>query len=867
MSEAKAFTGRARRRGTTRWVWFVDRFAKWGIIVGGIATIAVVSTVAVFLAYVALPLFFDADVVASPTQATSWPSAPVAVGMDDQQQIGWALLADGRLQAFRIEGGGGAIAETRPLGDSRPTAFSKFAGTTEFLVGYADGRLQRGKIRTVRSVVEADRLPQPIRSLPVGDAAIGDSALIRHVAEGEFQRLEAVADVEPPIDAAAPSAIVLVDQSVRPSGPIFATLSADDKLRIHALRSQINRRTRQTTTTLNSTELAYTPTARGAPQHLVISGAGDNVFLVWNDGFLQRYDIAAPQSGPIEEVDLVPEDGAQISALSAMIGKATLVVGDSLGRVRGWFRVKPEGLATGDGSRLVAAHDLEVGSAAVSTLAPSTGSRMLGVGYADGRVRLFNMTNENLLADCEPTDAAAIGVVAVAPRDDGLLAGTANRTEHWRMRPSRLGGTWHPDISMAGLFAPIWYEGEAEPKYVWQTSSGSDSYEPKFSFWQLIFGTAKATFYSLLFGVPIAMLAAIYTSEFLSPRWKTVIKPTVELMAGLPSVVLGFIAALVLAPFIEEFIGVLLTAVFAVPACVVLGSHLWQLLPRGTRLAWDRYRFAFIVVALLVGPFAAWQVAGPVERLLFDGDVKAWLSGHGPAPGGWAFLLFPLAAAATAYLFINYLTPWWEYRARGSANEFANNLKSVGILVAGFIAAGALAWLVGLALTAVGLDPRGSLVGGYEQRNTLIVGFAMGFAIVPIIFTIAEDALSTVPSHLRSASLGAGATKWQTAIRIVVPTAMSGLFSAVMVGMGRAVGETMIVLMAAGNTPIMDVNLFNGFRSLSANIAVELPEAVQNSSHYRVLFLSALVLFLLTFILNTAAELVRQRFRRRAYQL
>ena len=96
---------------------------------------------------------------------------------------------------------------------------------------------------------------------------------------------------------------------------------------------------------------------------------------------------------------------------------------------------------------------------------------------------------------------------------------------------------------------------------------------------------------------------------------------------------------------------------------------------------------------------------------------------------------------------------------------------------------------------------------------------------------------------------------------------MSGLFSAVMVGLGRAVGETMIVLMAAGNTPVLDWNIFNGFRTLSANIAVELPEAVRGGTHYRTLFLAALVLFAMTFVLNTAAEVVRQRFRKRAAQL
>jgi phosphate transport system permease protein len=178
-----------------------------------------------------------------------------------------------------------------------------------------------------------------------------------------------------------------------------------------------------------------------------------------------------------------------------------------------------------------------------------------------------------------------------------------------------------------------------------------------------------------------------------------------------------------------------------------------------------------------------------------------------------------------------------------------------------------LACLLAYLFGALGFDPRGSYVDTYVQRNALVVGFVMGFAIIPIIYTISEDALSTVPEHLRSASLGAGATTWQTAVRIVIPTAMSGLFSAMMIGLGRAVGETMIVLMAAGNTPVMELNMFEGFRTLSANIAVELPEAVNGSTHYRTLFLAALVLFVMTFVVNTVAEVIRQRFRKRAYQL
>jgi len=151
----------------------------------------------------------------------------------------------------------------------------------------------------------------------------------------------------------------------------------------------------------------------------------------------------------------------------------------------------------------------------------------------------------------------------------------------------------------------------------------------------------------------------------------------------------------------------------------------------------------------------------------------------------------------------------------------------------------------------------------YDQRNSIVVGLAMGFAVIPIIFTITEDAFSSVPANLTAASLALGASRWQTALRVVLPTASPGLFSAVMVGFGRAVGETMIVLMATGNTPVMDWSIFNGMRTLSANIAVEIPEAPNGGTLYRVLFLAALLLFGMTFVVNTLAEIVRQRLRER----
>ena len=159
------------------------------------------------------------------------------------------------------------------------------------------------------------------------------------------------------------------------------------------------------------------------------------------------------------------------------------------------------------------------------------------------------------------------------------------------------------------------------------------------------------------------------------------------------------------------------------------------------------------------------------------------------------------------------------------------------------------------------LDERWGI--SFEQRNALIVGLVLGFAITPTIFSIAEDAIVGVPERLVHGALALGASRWDALRQIVLPTASAGILSALMIGLGRAVGETMIVLMVTGNTPYLSPSLFEGMRTFSANIAIELPEAEVYSTHYRVLFLTALLLFAMTFLANTAAEVIRGRLRKR----
>jgi phosphate transport system permease protein len=413
----------------------------------------------------------------------------------------------------------------------------------------------------------------------------------------------------------------------------------------------------------------------------------------------------------------------------------------------------------------------------------------------------------------------------------------------------------------------VWYENYAAASHAWETT-GHEAFESKFGLVPLIFGTVKATLYSMLFATPIAILAAIYASQFMHPRWKARVKPTIEMMASLPSVVLGFMAGLVFSPVIERGLMPLITGFFVVPVTLLLAAHLWQLIPSGWRTRHPGWRLVAVACgAIPAGVWLSRALAPLVERLLFGGDVNAWLDGRGGSGfGGWVVASLPVAALAAVALVGRVVNPWLR-RATAGWSQRRSAAAALVSFVVGVAATVAIAMAVAVLLDSLRLDTRGGIFGTYVQRNALVVAIGMSFAIIPLIFTLADDALSSVPDHLTSASLGAGATPWQTAIRVIVPSAASGLFSAVMIGLGRAVGETMIVLMAAGNTPLVSWNLFNGFQTLSAAIATELPEAARGTAHYRVLFLAALTLFAITFVVNSVAEVVRQRFRKRAYEL
>jgi len=500
-----------------------------------------------------------------------------------------------------------------------------------------------------------------------------------------------------------------------------------------------------------------------------------NMIVGDDQGRLHYYDISEPSAAKlVDSIRVVEGDGPRVTALEYLLGTVSIIVGGSGGSVKQYMLVRDEDNI----NRLTFVRDYRPHDAAVTTIAPEYIRKGFATAAEDGSVQLHYSTSARTLTGLKVSDRA-VSVIGFGARANALMAVDENERFHYLDVSNP-----HPEISFKALWGRIWYEGRAQPEYVWQSSSATDEFEPKFSLIPLTLGTLKAAFYAMLFAMPLAVLGAIYSAYFMSPRLRGLVKPTIEVMEALPTVILGFLAGLWLAPFVEVNLPSVFSILILMPVFMVLTAYLWT-----TLLApWVRTRVpagweaAILIPVVLLTGWLCITISPSLEILFFDGDMRQWLT-------------------------------------------------NVGIT--------------------------------YDQRNAMVVGIAMGFAVIPTIYSITEDAVFNVPKHLTQGSLALGATPWQTVTKVVLLTASPGIFSAVMIGFGRAVGETMIVLMATGNSPIMNFNIFEGMRTLSANIAVEMPEAAVGGTHYRILFLAALVLFIFTFVLNTAAEVVRDRLRKR----
>jgi phosphate transport system permease protein len=720
------------------------------VVLGGIIIIAAILAILFVIAAEVYPLFREATAVLVATRPAPAPVMVVvpgrSLGVDEYREVAYEVAENAAIHFVDLRGRRVLPSATFPVpAGARVTVAARGGTPGSLLVGTSDGRVIASRVAFEVTYAESGRTVTP---------AI------------EF-------DAPVMMDAGGKAAVRQLAAADAGGGPVTVAQIGPTEL---AIQTVVERKALVGAGTTEASLQTLSVPVAGEVTALRLDGRGEDLFLGTSTGQVIRYDVRDPATPTrMETVDASARPGAPITVLGFLIGDRTLVVGDGAGGVSSWQLLAPP---AGGAPRLQQIYRFEGHAGAVVAFSASRRDKGFVTADRSGQVRLHYGTSGRTLLTMT-SDQGPLRTVVFAPKADGVLAaGEKGPITEWALHNP------HPEITLATLFGKVWYEGYAGPDHVWQSTGGTDDFEAKFSLTPLVFGTMKGTFYALIFAIPLALLAAIYVSEFMHPTIKGYVKPVVEIMAALPSVVLGFLAGLWLAPMVERIVPGLFLMPLVVPVCILGALGLWQIVPGVVR---GRFRAGAELVLLLpvvvAGAALAFALGGLIEATLLGGSYRGWL------------------------------------------------------------------------LSALGLT--------YDQRNSLVVGVAMGFAVIPIIFTIAEDSLANVPQHLRAGSLALGATRWQTAVRIVLPTASPGIFSAIMIGFGRAVGETMIVLMATGNTPVMDWSIFNGFRALSANIAVELPEAPEGGTLFRVLFLAAFLLFCFTFVMNTVAEVVRLRLRRK----
>jgi phosphate transport system permease protein len=721
-----------------------DKLAAGGIAIGGVSVILAVVMIFFYLLYEVAPLFRSASIEPWGGQQEVSYAVPgqgrtLYLAVEEQAEIGFRVADTGAMVFFDTRNG--RVMQQEQLNLPEGVEITSFALLSEasqiFAFGLSDGSVKVVKHNYKATYPEGQRVLNTELVYPLGESTL-------QVAEGPIEQL---------------------------------TLNRDSNewTLIALSQGQLNEMTLSISENFLTGEVNIDQSSRTLPS----SGMKVNKLLLTPD---QRWLLASLPQGKVavmtlgktpEVTQLIEVSKADITSFELLLGGNSLIIGDAKGQLSQWFFVRDEA----NQFQLTHIRSFEHGNSAIINLTTEQRRKGIVTLDADGTLNLYSSTaNRNALR--EPLFDGAADAIALAPRANALLVQHGDRMSFWHVDNE------HPEISWSAYWEKVWYEGYEEPEYTWQSSASNNDFEPKYSLMPLAFGTLKAAFYAMLLATPLAICGAIYTAYFMVPSMRRKVKPFIELMEALPTVILGFLAGLWLAPFMEANLAGIFVCLLVIPIAIVLFGFAWNNMPNKVRfLIPDGWDAALLIPVVILATWLGLAIAGPIEAALFGGHMPTWLS-----------------------------------------NE-------VGI--------------------------------PYDQRNAMVVGIAMGFAVIPTIFSITEDAIFAVPKHLSYGSLALGATAWQTLTRVILPTASPGIFSALMIGMGRAVGETMIVLMATGNTPIMDVNIFEGMRTLAANIAVEMPESEVGSTHYRTLFLAAFVLFLFTFVVNTLAETIRQHLRKK----
>lgn len=744
---ARALTGKMNHARALK-----NKITSFSMAVGGISVILAIVLIFFYLAYVIYPLFLSAEM----EKTTSYPLPDATQGktlhlaVEEQNTIAARFTEQAKTVFFDVNTG--LINQTVDINLPQNSKISSFT-TSRLAKGFVAFGLTNGQIVFAQHKYKTRYLAEgkkiiPSLVYPLGNEAIKMDSTGRH----ELTHIGLMHSEEK---------------------ATFAAYTDDNRLLLNQLMFEDELSDEETNEDISfDSTLIEIPNIQNVNK-LLIDNSQSLLYVGHSNGEVTLIDISDLDDVQVLVRKRVVADDAEITELTFLTGEISLLVGDNKGRISQWFPVRKE-----TGLALSHIRDFDSQQSSVTNIV--TEQRRKGFAAIDskGQLALYHSTAHRTLLH-EKIDDAQLNFLAISPRANLIVA----EDDKQQIQVMHVDNE-HPEMSWSVLWDEIWYESYPEPSYTWQSSSSSNDFEPKFSLMPLAFGTLKAAFYAMLFAMPLAIMGAIYTAYFMAPKMRTYVKPTIEIMEALPTVILGFLAGLWLAPIIESHLPGVFSMLIILPAGVLVFAFAWKNFPKSIRQAIpEGWQAALLIPVLLFLGWLAMTLSLPMEHFFFNGDMKIWLS------------------------------------------------------------------------ETIGMD--------YDQRNSLVVGIAMGVAVIPTIFSITEDAIFSVPKNLTFGSLALGATPWQTLIYVVILTASPGIFSAVMIGLGRAVGETMIVLMATGNTPVMDFSIFQGMRTLAANVAVEMPESEVASTHYRILFLAAMVLFIFTFIFNTAAEIVRQRLRKK----
>ncbi len=723
-----------------RWRHFKDKAARNLVGIGGVAVLVALTLIFVYLLSEVVPLFRSAQIQPRIEIANTSATPALFLSSEEQGEIGVRSLADGSLVFSNLLNGELRKQLQLPVGAGTVTAVAEInADQAFYAAGLSNGTVLPYKTTYTVSYPDDKRFIEPDIAYPYGDKPL-------------------------PFMAEAPRALAVRDER----GTLLLA-GVDGAGAVHLKAFEVQTSLLGESSMQETGATAFTPPIR--PDFLRMDPLQSWLYIGDASGRLALYALKG--TGEPRLVD-TQDVGGRLIAATFLGGGISMMVADDRGVISQWFPARKPGEKSRSLARV---REFRISGGRITAIAAEPHRRVFAVADDRGRITLFHATAHRRILETGIAGAAPIHSLAFNPRAHTLLA----QLQDGRVQVLEVENE-HPEVSWSSLWGKVWYESHDESKYLWQSSAANADFEPKFSLTPLTLGTLKGAFYAMVFAVPIAILGAIFTANFMSPAMRQIVKPTVEIMQALPTVILGFLAGLWLAPFVESNLPGVFLVLLLLPLSMPLFGYAWMRMPNHIRLrvpsGWEA---ALLIPSILVVTWLCFAVAGPIENLFFGGNMQAWLD------------------------------------------------RSFGI--------------------------------GYEQRNCLVVGIAMGIAVIPSIFSITEDAIFSVPKQLSLGSLALGATQWQTLMGVVLPTASPGIFSAVMIGLGRAVGETMIVLMATGNTPVTDFSLFSGMRTLSANVAVEMPESEVGSTHFRILFLAGLVLFVLTFFFNTLAEVVRQRLR------